>query len=950
MVATPPVLSTKLAGLLDGSLDIATVLCGSSDEEIRGLVDGVKREANRYWSIDPNRSLQLAEMIVQIGETCDVPGYVALGIMARGDALKLLGQLQDAWKAFEQAAARFLAIGDEVGWARSQIGPLFICVQLNEVDTALANAEKAHAILARHQQPELLVSLANNRGLVFTWLGNYQDALAVFSAGIQTAQEMGTAGEGYLGNFYANIGYTYQLLADFHRAEHFYKQALAVYSVRNDTHWITTIEMNLASIELSRGQYRRALQRSHRAYDYAVDRSPQQAVDAQVLMVRCYCHLNRYREARDLARELIGEYQTLSAHFTKAMVLFQLSLAEAGLSNWSAAQTALDDTELIFHELGADVWLATIQLHRAVIAVQQGQAGIAYREASAAAEQFEQLGLQADYAEALLRRGQALIACGETLDAESTSKHALRLAQKSSVAWMRYSAHLLVGRVAKAQHDVHRARRHFQAAVATVDRVQRGLTITLRPGFQENKTDALRELVQLSLDAGRIGDAFQTLERAKSQGFQSYLTSRDSLRWSTDDPTSQALIEELERLREEHRLFHRQVQADHAEAREPPTEQLPDLHLEISRREKRMRAITEQLFLRSPEDSKTQHLAPLSVDDIQSRLSDDALLVEYYNDGSSWWAFALDREQITVHALAVPSRELDDWLSHLHFNITCALKAGTHSASARPLTVMAHRLLENIFRGLLQPLESRFRGRERLVIVPFGSLHYLPFHLLRTDNHYLIERHDVVVLPAAGLITHPKPHRDRGALVLAHSREGSLPQTQAEADLVQRLFGGSVRGEQAAQRKALQQPPCQILHIAAHGEFRMDEPDLAYIELADGLLYADDLMQHDLSYELVTLSACETGRAKVVAGDDLIGLGRGCLYAGASALLVSLWRVDDIVALALMNTVYRALSAGASKATALGDAQRAFINTEDALHPAFWGAFQLVGNADPLSS
>jgi CHAT domain-containing protein len=49
------------------------------------------------------------------------------------------------------------------------------------------------------------------------------------------------------------------------------------------------------------------------------------------------------------------------------------------------------------------------------------------------------------------------------------------------------------------------------------------------------------------------------------------------------------------------------------------------------------------------------------------------------------------------------------------------------------------------------------------------------------------------------------------------------------------------------------------------------------LALADGQLYADDLWQHDLSYELVTLSACETGRAHVVAGDELVGLGPGLL-------------------------------------------------------------------------
>ncbi len=138
------------------------------------------------------------------------------------------------------------------------------------------------------------------------------------------------------------------------------------------------------------------------------------------------------------------------------------------------------------------------------------------------------------------------------------------------------------------------------------------------------------------------------------------------------------------------------------------------------------------------------------------------------------------------------------------------------------------------------------------------------------------------------------------------------------------------------------------MHIAAHGEHRLDQPDLSYIELADGQLYADDLLQHDLSYESVTLSACETGRTRIAANDEPIGLGRGVLYAGAGALVVSLWSVSDDSTIGVMELMYRALSAGASKAEALRAAQTEILRANPGLHPAYWGAFQLIGNPDPL--
>jgi CHAT domain-containing protein len=163
------------------------------------------------------------------------------------------------------------------------------------------------------------------------------------------------------------------------------------------------------------------------------------------------------------------------------------------------------------------------------------------------------------------------------------------------------------------------------------------------------------------------------------------------------------------------------------------------------------------------------------------------------------------------------------------------------------------------------------------------------------------------------------------------------------------LFGGTLCAGEAASRTALQATPAQILHIATHGEHRLDQPDLSYLQLADGQLYADDTLQQDMSYELVTLSACETGQANVAAGDELIGLGRGFLYAGAGALLVSLWQVADTSTLYFMERMYKALRAGSSKSAALREAQQYMLSEEGWRHPAFWGAFQLIGNDQPLS-
>jgi CHAT domain-containing protein len=304
---------------------------------------------------------------------------------------------------------------------------------------------------------------------------------------------------------------------------------------------------------------------------------------------------------------------------------------------------------------------------------------------------------------------------------------------------------------------------------------------------------------------------------------------------------------------------------------------------------------------------------------------------------------------MSVHSLPVTVEMLNQLLAQLKGNLAAALAIDPHGPTIQNLTQLAQRILKRLHSLLLEPLQLEQYHARKLIIVPYGGLHYLPFHLLYNGSAYLIEKYDVVALPAAGLTTRPAPQRKTGALVLAHSWDGRLPHTLAEAQVVRRLFGGDIYTGESATRAVLQASPVQILHIATHGEHRLDQPDLSYLQLADGQLYADDTLQQDMSYELVTLSACETGRANVAASDELIGLGRGFLYAGAGALLVSLWQVADTSTLDFMECMYNALQQGASKSAAIRQAQHVMLHEERSLHPAFWGAFQLIGNDSPLS-
>jgi CHAT domain-containing protein len=133
----------------------------------------------------------------------------------------------------------------------------------------------------------------------------------------------------------------------------------------------------------------------------------------------------------------------------------------------------------------------------------------------------------------------------------------------------------------------------------------------------------------------------------------------------------------------------------------------------------------------------------------------------------------------------------------------------------------------------------------------------------------------------------------------------------------------------------------RFIHIATHGIFRRDNPMFSSIRLADSYLNIYDLYQLRLPAELLTLSGCGTGLSVVAAGDELLGLMRGLLAAGAESLLLSLWDVHDRTTAQFMASFYSGLQKHADKGLALRDAMLDLRKTH--AHPYYWAPFVLIG-------
>lgn len=226
-----------------------------------------------------------------------------------------------------------------------------------------------------------------------------------------------------------------------------------------------------------------------------------------------------------------------------------------------------------------------------------------------------------------------------------------------------------------------------------------------------------------------------------------------------------------------------------------------------------------------------------------------------------------------------------------------------------------------VYDALLAPLLGRLAapGHEALAtlcIVPHGPLHRVPFHALRDQaaRDLLAEGYDVVVAPSlsAWLQATPPPPPARSDMVFAYAPD--LAHAHAEAEAVARLLGvRAIVGEQARQSTFLAAASqARVLHCSCHGTFDRQAPLQSALHLADGRVTVADLLAADhWPMDLVFLSACESGRSDVEGADELMGLVRGFLLGGTRAVVVSLWRVDELATRLLVELFYQAYVGGA---------------------------------------
>ncbi|QHJ00994.1 CHAT domain-containing protein [Xylophilus rhododendri] len=339
-----------------------------------------------------------------------------------------------------------------------------------------------------------------------------------------------------------------------------------------------------------------------------------------------------------------------------------------------------------------------------------------------------------------------------------------------------------------------------------------------------------------------------------------------------------------------------------------------------------------------------ESLATVDLATLQRDLRPDERVVEFHSLPGRLQVWLIGPDSIRGSSVAITR----DALTELVEGFRNSVVRGRRTAIANA---------DKLGAALLGPLD--LQPGQRLVVVPHGPLHYLPFQALRLNGRYVIETHPVSVAPSMSIavqLAQRSPVVSASLTAFGNPRiedKYELPGAAAEVKELARIIPASTlyTGTAATKtqfREAASRTP--IMHVAAHAEADQVDPLYSRILLANengkqNFLEANEIIGMPLQgTALVTLSACESGLGRITQGDEVLGFTRSFLSAGTSSLISSLWPVSDDATAVLMGTLYSELAKGNDVQRAMQAGQLAVLKDPRLAHPFFWAPFNLIGN------
>jgi CHAT domain-containing protein/Tfp pilus assembly protein PilF len=829
---------------------------------------------------------------------------------------------------------------------------------------AAARFEEASRAFAKTRDRAGEAIASGQAGLTWRQTGDAPRALAAYDHAVALAR---TANDRISeGRYLRAIAEIHRLLGNVNEAFAMLQQALGVIGAASDTSALPVALLTLGQLHDSVGEWQPAIDYKERAIE--LQRAAGNTVEQSVVLeslATTHSRLGNHAEAM----RLMAQARAMSdgrSEASRRTLFANAGVVYASAGDFTTAMSFYEQALDLSRRAGAKT-LEAANLNNIGYAIHaRGDAVGALDYFERALPLFQGGGDLVGEASCLRNIGRARASTGDRVNAVAPLEASLaisrRLRDRRNEALTLFS----LARVERDDQRLDAAATHIETALDIAESLRAGvLNQTLRTMFLAS----VHSFYELAIDVrvrqherdprgGFAEQAFALSERARARSFLDLVGESGG---SPDGADRQLVVRETELQRlittKSDRLvtlLNTGVTGTRITAAEEELEAILAQHADV---QGRIRAS-------DPRSAVLTKGTPIGAVRVQQALLDaETVLLAFTLGDERSYAWTLTRRSVEVTAL--PPRQ----------RIEAAARRFYESASVRSDQPVLDAELRAVVLRPLPPAAGR-----RIVIIPDGALHYVPFAAL-------IEDREIVYAPSASVVdslradsaAHPRAKNGVAVFAdpvfatddprVASTTRGSEPRLQLprligsrrEARAILSLVPAADRFEALgfdASREAVMNSDLRryrVVHLATHGIWDSARPELSGIALSlvdqrgrarEGFLRFQDVMQLELNAELVTLSACQTALGRAFKGEGLVGIMRGFMYAGAPRVLASLWKVDDAATAALMEEFYRRLLGPRRlpPAAALREAQNAIKGQPRWRSPHYWSGFILQGD------
>ncbi|HEX2911965.1 MAG TPA: CHAT domain-containing tetratricopeptide repeat protein [Chloroflexia bacterium] len=961
----------QLLALPDAAARQALLAQSEATGDFKELLEAIAARVDFCCRSNPAQALELSDLALSLAGDSENNLAAGLAQRARANALRAVGNYQETLPYYQKAIECFKRAGAAAEEGRTYLGELAALSNLGRFAECLQSGAAIRRRLSRLGDTLNLAKICSTLAIVNHQTGNYDSSLRLHNRSLQLFKSLGL--NDMLAPGLVNRANTLTQLNRFRQAAQDYETCRADFAARGMTALVAVIDANLGFLLFRQGRYNEALSLLNAAREgfEATEQADKRAL-AELDLAFCYSALSLYDEALAFY-EMAGktfetlqmQYEALRVEIGRAEVLLLKGETRYAAERLQAVLDSYDtatESEQNRHAL-AIVWLYLAQLKLKENPQQPDTALELCRKAQAV---FSELKLPYWYAQSLITEADLLRLAERWQEANLIYEKALSPVNRLKLPHQLYQLHYGWGALQQALPSQNgegqrAAREHFLLAAEQVESIRALLRPEeLRVAFMENGLNVYERLVELCLqDTGNpqvVEEAFVYVERSKSRALLDQLSRELSGGEASANPQHSELLERIQKLRGELNWFYSQVhlQTPHSSS---STQRSGEFEIEkvAHQLETRERELTALLRRYASYNQPSLPLAKKNLNQSQALakhiaglLQPDQTLLEYFALDNRLMAFVLTKNSLEIFPDLCKLSEVEILQERLNFQAD-KFNLGRpyverHLESLRQNFDL---YLKKLYQLLIAPLRQSL-ATEKLLVVPHGKLHSLPFHALHSGESYLTEQYEIAYAPSAEILRHclEQPERPANKLLALAVPDEFLPGVAAEVRNIAPLFPDRrvlVGAEASFTNLQANIGWCDILHLASHGVFREDNPLFSLLKLSDSWLSVYDIANWRFKPSLVTLSACQSGLNRSIRGDELLGLARGFFTAGTSSLVASLWPVSDDVTALLMQKFYTSLAGGAKRSEALRAAMLEVKAQERFSHPHYWAPFVLIG-------